>query len=126
MLHDASVLKYSVDLENECIYMVLDTGEDYTKLAFEGVMASWFGYIILGNAIYDLSIIGVETFININEDVLLLGKGDGWPIDYKSFDELKQKLERNDYKIYNFEGSYGIAGWIIAKEMKIIGLKDNK
>ncbi len=52
------------------------------------------------------------------------GKGDGWPIDYKSFDELKHKLEMSDYKIYNVDGSYGIAGWIIAKEMKVMDIKE--
>lgn len=93
------------------------------KKDFKDVMASWFGYILPGNAIYDLSVIDVETFINLNEDVLLQGKGDGWPIYYKSFDELKHKLEMSDYKIYNVDGSYGIAGWIIAKEMKVIDMK---
>lgn len=124
MFHDSSVIKYSMDLENESIYMVIDTGDDYKKLDFKDVMASWFGYIIPGNAIYDLSVIDVETFINLNEDVLLQGKGDGWPIYYKSFDELKHKLEMSDYKIYNVDGSYGIAGWIIAKEMKVMGIKE--
>lgn len=31
MFHDSSVIKYSMDLENESIYMVIDTGDDYKK-----------------------------------------------------------------------------------------------
>ncbi len=119
MMHDGSIISYSVDLEQKQIILTIKNNGVVNKLYFEDVLSNWFRYVLEGNAIYDVLIIKAEDFVSRFAKIILEGKGNGWPMRYRNLDELKQKLEDSDYNIYNIEGAYGVDGWIIAKNMKM-------
>jgi len=119
MLHDSTIIKYSVDLENMLLKIMVEQDCEKKVLLFNDVLANWFGYILRGNAIYDISLMSIDSFFKYNKKILMDGKDDGWPFIYDTFEDFEKWIRTNEYNIYNIEGSYGVDGWIIAKGMNM-------
>ncbi|SHK97392.1 hypothetical protein SAMN05216582_12829 [Selenomonas ruminantium] len=122
MLHDSTIVKYSVDLENMLLKIMVEQDCEKKVLLFDNVLANWFWYILRGNAIYDISLMSIDSFFKYNKKILMDGKDDGWPFIYDTFEGFEKWIRTNEYNIYNIEGAYGVDGWIIAKGMNILGV----
>ncbi len=119
-LHDCEILSYLVDLKNSKIIMKI-LAEDSTKvkIKFTEVLAHNFSNQLNGSIILDLEISDVELFIEENKEILNEGKSFCWPVDYSDVDDLRKILQIGNYKYFILSASYGLSGWIIAKEMSV-------
>lgn len=45
--------------------------------------------------------------------------GQGWPVSYDSYDELQIRLIEEKYKYMVISSSYGLSGWVLAKNVEI-------
>lgn len=121
-LHDNIILSYEVDLENERIRMRTRSSHAVPKnmdVLFSGVMAHAFDISLHGSIILDLDEWDIEHFIPYNRELLESGKGSGWPVNYDSYDELQIRLIEEKYKYMVISSSYGLSGWILAKNVEI-------
>ncbi|WP_411736002.1 hypothetical protein [Paenibacillus sp. M2] len=121
-LHDNTILSYEVDLENERIRMRTRSSHAVPKnmdVLFSGVMAHAFDTPLHGSIILDLDEWDLEHFIPYNRELLESGKGQGWPVSYDSDDELHTRLIKEKYKYTVISSSYGLSGWVLAKNVEI-------
>ncbi|WP_340016282.1 hypothetical protein [Paenibacillus sp. FSL K6-1318] len=121
-LHDNIILSYEVDLENERIRMHTRSSHEVPKnmdVLFSGVMAHAFDTPLYGSIILDLDERDIEHFVPHNRELLESGKGQGWPVSYDSYDELQNQLIEEKYKYMVISSSYGLSGWILAKNVEI-------
>ncbi|MCL6660004.1 hypothetical protein PAEN_08155 [Paenibacillus amylolyticus] len=86
---------------------------------FSGVMAHAFDTPLHGSIILDLDEWDVEHFIPHNRELLESGKGYGWPVSYVSYEELQTRLIEEKYKYMVISSSYGLSGWVLAKNVEI-------
>ena len=61
----------------------------------------------------------IESFFNENRHELKLLHCSCWPINYSNLEELKKYLIENKYQYIKINSSYGMYGWIIAKDYTI-------
>ncbi|WP_405158840.1 hypothetical protein [Paenibacillus sp. FSL H8-0283] len=121
-LHDNIILSYEVDLENKRIRMRTRSSHDVPKnmdVLFSGVMAHMFDTPLHGSIILDLDEWDIEHFIPYNRELLESGMGQGWPVSYDSYDELQIHLIEEKYKYMVISSSYGLSGWVLAKNVEI-------
>ncbi|WP_340027036.1 hypothetical protein MHB71_17065 [Paenibacillus sp. FSL H7-0940] len=121
-LHDNIILSYEVDLENKKIRMRTRSSHTVPKnmdVLFSGVMAHAFDTPLHGSIILDLDEWDIEHFIPYNRELLEPGKGYGWPVSYDSYDELQIRLIEEKYKYMVISSSYGLSGWVLAKNVEI-------
>ncbi|MDN4604094.1 hypothetical protein P5G61_22830 [Paenibacillus sp. F6_3S_P_1C] len=129
-VHDNIILSYEVDLENEFIRMRTrsyhsDLSED-TDIFFSDVLAHSFDTPMQGSIIFDIDDVGLDHFINYNRELLEKGKGQGWPITYKTDEELESKLIEGEYQYFVITSSYGLSGWVLAKKVEMITKQRNE
>ncbi|WP_340019763.1 hypothetical protein [Paenibacillus sp. FSL H3-0457] len=121
-LHDNIILSYEVDLENKRIRMRSRSSHAVSKnmdVLFSGVMAHTFDTPLHGSIILDLDEWDIEHFIPYNRELLESGMGQGWPVSYDSYDELQIRLIEEKYKYMVISSSYGLSGWVLAKNVEI-------
>ena len=120
-LHDNEILSYEVNLRNKNI--IISTNYYGTKTAniyFNEVLAHNFENEISYSTICELGeYSSINSFIRDYSDLLERGKSQSWPMDYKTFDELEEKLIKGLYKCYFISSSYGLSGWILAKSVEV-------
>lgn len=118
-MHDYIICSYSVDLKNKTIEICAEYEEDMKRFFAQGVLTHSFETILEYNIILDIQEIALKSFIEQNKFVLEKKKQECWPINYETLDELKEFLYKNQYKYITIETSYGLQGWILAKEFRI-------
>lgn len=69
--------------------------------------------------ILDLFEAPLDDFIEGNIDILNKGKENSWPMSYKKIDELSDKLKSENFSYFILSPSYGLGGWVIAKNLSI-------
>ncbi|WP_207952400.1 hypothetical protein [Paenibacillus turpanensis] len=62
-----------------------------------------------------------NTFFRNEENLELLSKTKnyGWPMMYEDAAQLEQNLKQSQYKYIVILSSYGLNGWILAKDWEI-------
>lgn len=129
--HDNKILSYEIHLKDEKIILHTEyTHKDIYQLidfVFTGVFTHFFEGQLPGSIILDISTNDITTFFNNQENIDLLKekKKYGWPADYESIDDLKQTLVTNDFQYYELSSSYGLNGWIIAKNYCAVHISDS-
>ncbi|MTI49248.1 MAG: hypothetical protein FH761_15555 [Firmicutes bacterium] len=73
-----------------------------------------------GSIIFDIEKYSIDYFIKNNSDLLEKHKSYSWPMNYDTIEELREKLVREEYSYYVISSSYGLNGWILAKNYKTI------
>lgn len=68
----------------------------------------------------DIAQYDLDHFIDGNLNLLEKHKPHSWPTYYKNTIELKELLFKEQYKYYVIFSSYGLNGWVLAKQMKIL------
>lgn len=119
-LHDSEILAYLVDLKNGNIEMktLAESGKEI-NIKFTDVLAHEFSTHLKGSIILDLETRNIETFIIDNRELLDREKDYCWPVVYRNIDDFEKKLLKEDYKYYVLYASYGLSGWIVAKEISV-------
>ncbi len=127
MVHDNVILSYEVDLQNERI--ILHTRYDdsrsveETDIIFTDVLNHWFEQQLKGSIIFDISESEISHFVKENSELLIKNKAFGWPMMYESIDDFERLLTDEKYKYINLSSSYGMNGWVLAKNLDIITRK---
>ncbi|GIP18156.1 hypothetical protein J40TS1_37980 [Paenibacillus montaniterrae] len=122
LVHDNEILSYEVDLYNTRI--VLHTLYEnkrlieYTDVTFEGVLCHMFEHQLSGSIILTINEYELDYFFRNEENLELLSKTKnyGWPMIYEDAVQLEQNLKQSQYKYIVIMSSYGLNGWILAKE----------
>lgn len=126
-IHDAIITKYTVDfkLKKLEIYYENEKGKEFI-IEFSDYLAHNFEHIIIENIIFDIEEITIEKFIINNKNFLDDNLKYGFPIllsHDKGINDLKEILERKQYKVFEISSSIGLNGFVIAKNLKILEWK---
>lgn len=122
-VHDNEISSYEVDLRNERIILhTLYENKnkiEHTDVIFDGVLCHMFEHHLHGSIILDIKDYDIQLFIKDNSEQLTKDKDFGWPMIYANTAELAEKLTQAQYKYIVIMSSYGLNGWVLAKEYKI-------
>ncbi|MCB2300050.1 hypothetical protein [Clostridium tagluense] len=84
-------------------------------------MAHKFENVLTSNIIFGLYQTTMQSFIEEEKENLLESLNYGFPsMEPRDCDELRKKLENEQYKIFNFDSSLGLYGYVIGKDIKIV------
>ncbi|MDU2240442.1 MAG: hypothetical protein E7E23_07655 [Paenibacillus sp.] len=121
-IHDNEIVSYEVDFrKSRIIFQTLDGNDDSvtTTIEFTDVLAHMFETQLQGSIIFDISSFEVSRFLKSNKELLEKQKNYGWPTHYEKTEDLLEHLQSEKYNYYVISASYGLNGWVIAKEYKV-------
>lgn len=117
-VHDYEIISYEVNLRKEEIKINTEnpSTEDEVQLIFNEVFAHYFENELFGSVILDICKETLENFMDYNKNLLEERKMSGWPMMYDDNVELLNELKKGKYSYYIISSSYGLRGWILAKD----------
>lgn len=126
-IHDAIITKYTVDfkLKELEIYYENEKGKQFI-IEFSDYLAHNFEDVIIENIIFDIEEITIEKFIEDNRKFLENKLLFGFPIliqHIEDVNDLKEILEKKQYKVFEISSSTGLNGFIVAKNLKVLEWK---
>jgi len=128
-VHDNEIISYEVNLKNDKIvvhtFYEKDNQTEFTDIIFEGVISHLFEHPLKGSIILDIQDYNIQLFLKENKELLAKNKNHGWPLMYNDIEELERKLSQEHFKYIVIYSSYGLNGWVLAKDYKI-DVKANK
>ena len=125
-IHDNIIKSYCVDFEAETIVIKtifhnhMDKTIENTDIIFTAYLTHIFGNETKDSIIFDIKEYPLHLFLERESELLKDNQSYGWPIFYKTENELVEFLQTHDYKIFEVASSYGLCGWVLAKQMDII------
>ncbi len=123
-IHDNEIISYEVDFENRKIIMhTRYNGSDLIEnidIVFSDVLVHMFENQLEGSIIFSIEKQEIFQFIKDNSDLLKKQKNYCWPMCYDTIEELEERLFKEQYSYYVISSSYGLSGWIIAKNYETI------
>jgi hypothetical protein len=129
-IHDNLLIGYEVHCETREIRIQTefrDRGEPFERVlvVFTGVEAYDFKYDCFGNIIFDIEEIPPESVISDRIAEFQEGNRYGWPPFWKnSLDEVQRYLREHSVRGFELSSSYGMSGWILAREMTFVSEAD--
>ena len=120
-MHDNYIIDYTVNLSQKKIVLTTYNKSVQQKeiVYFDDVLTHEIKRILEYNQILDINSYDIESFFNENRHELKLLHCSCWPINYSNLEELKKYLIENKYQYIKINSSYGMYGWIIAKDYTI-------
>lgn len=124
-VHDYVIYKYEV-LSNENRIVFHTTYKDFSKsdnatIEFEGVIGHFFEHSLAGNIIFDITASDdLATFYKDYEKDLLDYFKYGLPLEADTLNSFVKEMEKKRLKAFEISSSYGLSGWVIAKNCKVI------
>ncbi len=121
-VHDNFLISHTVNAEKKEI--VLHTvfkdqnPHEYTDVTFSDVVAYHFENDNLRTILFDVIETTVESTLETDRFLLEKGRHYAWPMTYETETELLEKTSKQGTKAFVIESSFGMTGWIWAKEMK--------
>jgi hypothetical protein len=125
-IHDNLLISYEVHCEKRTIilrteYRVEDKPTEFTNVVFEGVQGYNFENDAFGNIILDLATVSVEYLLTaygpqISESYRMAGSPGTWAAN---LDSAPDCLREQGIKGFVLSSSYGLSGWVLAKEMLV-------
>ncbi|NOU90213.1 hypothetical protein GC102_31375 [Paenibacillus sp. LMG 31460] len=126
-VHDNEILSYEVDLQNDQIKLHTKYDDnriiEETDIVFTEVFNHFFEHQLKSSIILDIYESDILKFIKGNSELLRKQKSYGWPVMYDSINEMEQILIEGGYKYIILMSSYGMNGWVLAKNFEIITRK---
>lgn len=123
MVHDNEILSYEVDLQQDqiIIYTIYEgqSKKEETNIVFTDVLNHKFEHQLKGSIILDIVESDIRNFIKENLRAIEENKNYGWPVHFNSIVELERKLIEENYKYIEIMSSYGLNGWVVAKNYEI-------
>ncbi|MNC02091.1 hypothetical protein D3C81_793250 [compost metagenome] len=124
-IHDNEIISYNVDLKNHkiTIQTVQNPSRKSISIVFHDVLAHLFETQLEDSIILDITKYELSLFINENRELLEKHRKSCWPMEYNTFEELEKKLMSEQYGYYVILSSYGLNGWVLAKNHEILNDK---
>ena len=121
-MHDFIINSYHINFKNRTIEICAQDrkGEKTSRFLAKNVLTHSFQSILEYNIILDFEECDINNFIKDNLTALEKKKQECWPVDYENIQELKNFLISKRYKYIKVRCSYGLQGWILAKEFQVI------
>jgi hypothetical protein len=128
-VHDNEILSYQVDFEHEQLllktrYFFGDHLTENTDIIFDGYLTHIFNHECKGSILFDIEECPLSIFIEREHEMIAENRNYAWPINYQTDDtraELTAFMQENGYKVFEVSSSYGLYGWVLAKQMASIG-----
>lgn len=121
-IHDNEIVSYEVNFQKSRITMHTKDGKRDSviiKIEFNDVLAHVFETQLRGSIILDISTLDVSLFLKHNKELLEKKKDYAWPMYYEKIEDLLDHFQNEKYNYYVISASYGLNGWVIAKEYKV-------
>ena len=122
-IHDYNI--YQVEIKcgiGEILFYTNIVNEEQPKekvVKFIGVIGHMFLHILEGNIIFDITKESpVKFFNNLKYDLQEYHKY-GLRLNCSNQEDFSNSLALNEVSIYCINASYGLSGWVIAKEIEI-------
>lgn len=119
-MHDNIITSYQVDLTEKTL--ILHSYNPYNNqtesFLASGVLTHSFENILPNSIILCVEDLAIEAFIKDNREELEAKKQYCWPIYFEDIQSLQLFLIRNSYRYIRISSSYGLCGWILAKNFK--------
>lgn len=119
-VHDNEVISYEINLKDRYIVINTEDREINVIIKFTDVLAHLFEDHLYGSILLDIDNYEIDDFIDGNKEMLIKHKPNCWPTYYETEFELKEMLNKEQYKYYVICASYGFNGWVLAKKLEII------
>jgi hypothetical protein len=126
-VHDNLLVSYEVQCEARTItlrteYREANRPTDFANVVFEGVQGYHFENDAFGNIIFGVEAVPVEHVLtefgaDISESYRMAGSPGPWAADLGS---APTYLREHGIKGFTLSSSYGLSGWVLAKEMSIV------
>ena len=123
-IHDYEVKKYTMDFEKKEFVFEIELDRKRKKVVFSEVFAYFFENEIPYSVILDLEKWDIDRFCEDNWEVLAKRKNSSWPTSYNNIGELEEIINEKELNYFVLYASYGMNGWILAKEVTIIDIKE--
>src|SRR5690349_14293085 len=126
-VHDNLIVSYTVDCQEQRITLRTafdsnDLHED-TDVIFSGVVGYHFEGDNFGTILFDIAQVSPEEVYSAYRDVFERRKSYAWPtIDSGTEQELMDKLRNRNVKGFLISSSYGMEGFVLAEEMRLVAL----
>ncbi|WP_340025654.1 hypothetical protein MHI24_10880 [Paenibacillus sp. FSL K6-1096] len=121
-IHDNEIVSYTVDLQKSKITFQTLGGKDNSVpiiIEFIDILAHFFETQLQGSILLDISQCEISSFVKDNKKLLDNQKDSAWPMYYERTEDLLERLLHNNYNYYVIYASYGLNGWVIAKEYSV-------
>jgi len=123
MVHDNVIRSYSLDFEAETLTMKTlyhtDSVFEKTDVIFRGYLAHVFENETKGSIIFDIEEYPLNLFLKNERTLLAKKKKYAWPFYYQAETEFVGFFQAHGYKIFEIRSSYGLCGFVFAKQMEI-------
>ena len=125
-VHDNIILSYTVESEQKrirlsTVYYRDPAPDEHTDVLFEDVLVYHFEGDNLRTIIYDIEETTAELIYDGNTELFEGLKNYGWPaLEYKSREDFLARLQTEEYKAFSITPSYGLSGFVLAKQMRFI------
>ena len=117
-VHDNQLLSYSVFSDKREIRLHTVFKDELTDVVFSGIVAYHFEGDNFKTIIFDIYESELEEIYDEYENLFSRLKNYQWiNINYNSKAELLEKLKADNIKAYVIHSSFGLSGWIWAKDM---------
>ena len=127
-IHDNLLVSYAVQCETRTItlrteHRAPEKATEFTDVIFEGVQGYSLQNDAFGNIIFDLESVPVEQLLTafgaeISESYRAAGSPGPWAAN---LDSAQEYLHQRGIKGFLLSSSYGLSGWILAKDMSVLG-----
>ncbi|MFC6648743.1 MULTISPECIES: hypothetical protein [Paenibacillus] len=121
-IHDNEIVSYTVDLQKSKITFQTLGGKDNSvpvMIEFIDVLAHRFETQLQGSILLDISQFEISSFVKDNKELLEKQKDFAWPMYYEKRADFLEYLLHENYNYYVISASYGLNGWVVAKEYNI-------
>lgn len=119
-MHDFYVDSYVVNIKEKKLILNLSYEKQKKKVCFTEVLTHHFDVILQDNQILDIEERTIDNFLKYEKKMIMDLQPYLWPLPYGTLQELRQILLENQYKYIIIYSSYGLSGWVLAKEMQVI------
>lgn len=119
-VHDNEINSYIVNLKkHEIIISTTNSHNNDVDIIFKNVLTHKFETVMENSIIFDIEKLNGIEMIRQNDILLEETKEFDWPICYNQIEDLAEKLKYDNYYYYIISSTYGLSGWVVAKEMEI-------
>jgi len=124
-VHDNLVYGFTVDCERKRIVLYTEfrdgEAEEYTDVIFGGALAHHFQDVLASNILFGIEEVDVEKAVQEWKQRFVEGRPYGWPegVEYREIGELVTALRERGLKSFYISSSYGMGGFVLAREMRI-------
>lgn len=118
-VHDFEIDAYNINFKTGILTMDISLNDISKQILFMDVLAYEFSDEIPYSIILDIDKLDLNSFFKNNKERLESKKNSGWPILYRTLEELETKVKEKQINYYVLFSSYGMNGWILAKNKLI-------